>query len=267
MANNEKGNVEAKVGYHRRNLFVPVPRVWDVDGYNERLLERSRDMSRKEHYRKGRPELELFGEDRAALAELPPVGYQCVRWETRRCSKQGVFTLGGIHRYSAGPAYAGKEVAVAVGAFRVRVVDEGTGEVVAEYEREWGSVPTDSSDPVLQLRLLCMRPTGWRDSVVRQSLPRELVEFLDGEGGADLGRDLRVLRDASAQHGWEAAVRGMEAALRATGGVDGASVELSAAVAASGGTRVEYDEEPDLGEYDRAVGLAGGVGGHAALGA
>ena len=31
------------------------------------------------------------------------------------------------------------------------VVDEGTGEVVAEYEREWGSVPTDSSDPVPQL--------------------------------------------------------------------------------------------------------------------
>ena len=265
---NEKGNVEAKVGYHRRNLFVPVPQMHDAEAFNERLLRDSLDMSaEKRHYRLGVPELELFGEDRAALAELPPVGYQCVRWETRRCSKQGVFTLGGIHRYSAGPAYAGKEVAVAVGAFRVRVVDEGTGEVVAEYEREWGSVPTDSSDPVLQLRLLCMRPTGWRDSVVRQSLPRELVEFLDGEGGADLGRDLRVLRDASAQHGWEAAVRGMEAALRATGGVDGASVELSAAVAASGGTRVEYDEEPDLGEYDRAVGLAGGGGGHAALGA
>lgn len=55
--------------------------------------------------------------------------------------------------------------------------------------------------------------------------------------------------------------------MRATGGVDGASVELSAAVAASGGTRVEYDEEPDLGEYDRAVGLAGGGGGNAELGA
>ena len=257
---NEKGNVEAKVGYHRRNLFVPVPQMHDAEAFNERLLRDSLDMSaEKRHHRLGVPELELFGEDRAALAELPPVGYQCVRWETRRCSKQGVFTLGGIHRYSAGPAYAGKEVAVAVGAFRVRVVDEGTGEVVAEYEREWGSVPTDSSDPVLQLRPLCMRPAGWRDSVVRQSLPRELVELLDGEGGADLGRDLRVLRDASAQHGWQAAVRGMEAALRATGGVDGASVELSAAVAASGGTRVEYDEEPDLGEYDRAVGLAGGV--------
>ncbi len=169
---NEKGNVEAKVGYHRRNPFVPVPQMHDAEAFNERLLRDSLDMSaEKRHHGLGVPELELFGEDGAALAELPPAGYQCVRWETRRCSKQGVFTLGGIHRYSAGPAYAGKEVAVAVGAFRVRVVDEGTGEVVAEYEREWGSVPTDSSDPVPRLRLLCMRPTGWRDSVVRQSLP------------------------------------------------------------------------------------------------
>ena len=63
----EKGSVENKVGTQRRNLFVPVPRVWDVDGYNERLLERSRDMSRKEHYRKGRPELELFEDDLAAV--------------------------------------------------------------------------------------------------------------------------------------------------------------------------------------------------------
>lgn len=33
----EKGSVENKVGTQRRNLFVPVPRVWDVDGYNEML--------------------------------------------------------------------------------------------------------------------------------------------------------------------------------------------------------------------------------------
>ncbi len=265
---NEKGNVEAKVGYHRRSLFVPVPQMHDAEAFNERLLRDSPDMSaEKRHHGLGVPELGLFEEGRAALAELPPAGYQCVRWETRRRSRQGVLALGGTHRCSAGPACAGKEVAVAVGAFRVRVVDEGTGEVVAEHEREWGSVPTDSSDPALRPRPLCMRPTGWRDSVVRQSLPREPVEFLDGEGGADLGRDLRVLRDASAQHGWEAAVRGMGAALRATGGVGGASVELSAAVAASGGTRAEYGEEPDPGEYDRAVGLAGGGGGHAAPGA
>ena len=35
---NEKGNVENKVGYSRRNFFVPVP-VTDFDAYNEQLFK------------------------------------------------------------------------------------------------------------------------------------------------------------------------------------------------------------------------------------
>lgn len=39
-----------------------------------------------------------------------------------------------------------------------------------------------------------------------------------------------------------------------------ASLELSAAVAASGGARTEYDEPVDLSGCDRALGLAEGGG-------
>lgn len=73
---------------------------------------------------------------------------------------------------------ASREVAVAMGAFDVTVVGPG-GEVVAEYARELGDAPTDSADPVFQLRMLAVRPGGWRDSVVRRSLPDELVALLD----------------------------------------------------------------------------------------
>ena len=76
--------------------------------------------------------------------------------------------------------------------------------------------------------------------------------------------DLRVPRDESAERGWGAAVEGMSRSLAATGGVDRASVALSAAGAASGDERVGYDEEVDLGVYDRALGLLEGGGGHAA---
>ncbi len=256
---NEKGNVENKVGCHRRNLFVPVPAFHDVRAFNRRLLEACLDMSDgKRHYRLGTPELELFGEDRAALSPLPPAGFSCVRWESRKCSKQGVFTVGGPHRYSAGPAAAGREVAVALGAFDVTAVDASTGEVLASYERQWGAAPTDSSDPTLQLRLLCMRPAGWRDSVVRGSLPAELVAFLDSEDAPGLAADLRVLRDESAERGWAAAVEGMSRSLAATGGVDRASVALSAARAAAGDARTEYEDEVDLAVYDGAFGLAEG---------
>ncbi len=37
---NEKGSVENKVGYHRRNLFVPVPEFKDLKEYNKELLLR-----------------------------------------------------------------------------------------------------------------------------------------------------------------------------------------------------------------------------------
>ena len=137
-------------------------------------------------------------------------------------------------------------------------------EAIATYEREWGEAPTDSSDPTLQLRLLCARPAGWRDSSVRASLPQELVAFLDGEPADSLKADLRVLRDESAERGWEAAVEGMSRSLAATGGIDRASVALSAARAAAGDERVEYDEEVDLGVYDGALRLLEGGGWHAA---
>lgn len=106
-----------------------------------------------------------------------------------------------------------------------------------------------------------MGPAGrGGDSSARASLPAELVAFPGPEAPADL----RVLRDESAERGWGAAVEGMSRSLAATGGVDRASVALSAARAASGDERVEYDEEVDLGVYDRALRLLEGGGGHAA---
>ena len=255
---NEKGSVENKVGTLRRNLFVPVPQVWDVKAYNERLLGTCLALSDgKPHYRRGASESELFGDDRAALSPLPAAPFACVTWLTRRCDKQGSFRAGGEHRYSAGPANASREVAVAMGAFDVTVVGAG-GEVVAEYPREWGDAPTDSADPTLQLRLLAIRPGGWRDSVVRGSLPEELVAFLDSESPADLGADLRALRDVSARRGWAATVEGALRSLGATGGVDAATLELAAARAAAGDASVEYDEPVDLAGYDRAFELLEG---------
>lgn len=47
--------------------------------------------------------------------------------------------------------------------------------------------------------------------------------------------------------------------------MDGTSAESSATATAFGGTRFEYDEEHDLVEYERAVGLVGEGGGDTAL--
>lgn len=57
---NEKGNVENKIGAIRRNLFVPVPQVWDMASWNIKLLAKCLRMSEKPHWIKGEPEIQLF---------------------------------------------------------------------------------------------------------------------------------------------------------------------------------------------------------------
>ena len=255
---NERGSVENEVGTLRRNLFVPVPQVWDVRAYNGRLLGACLGLSDgKPHYRRGAPESGLFGDDRAALSPLPAAPFACDTWLTRRCDEQGSLGAGGEHRCSAGPANASREVAVAMGASDAAVVGAG-GEVVAEHPREWGDAPTDSADPTLRPGLLCVRPGGWRDGVVRGSLPEGLVAFLDPGAPADLGADLRALRDAGARRGWSATVEGARRSPGATGGVDAATLELAAARAAAGDASVEYDEPVDLAGHDRAFELLEG---------
>jgi len=51
-AGHEKGNIEGKVGYHRRNMLVPVPRFNNLADFNKELLEKCENDAQREHYRK-----------------------------------------------------------------------------------------------------------------------------------------------------------------------------------------------------------------------
>gem|GEM_PF-5498935 len=73
MAKREKGNVENKVGCHRRNLFVPVPSFHDVASFNERLLQGCLDLSEgKRHYRLGTVKVNPGSTDRDCGGNLGP---------------------------------------------------------------------------------------------------------------------------------------------------------------------------------------------------
>jgi hypothetical protein len=113
---------------------------------------------------------------------------------------------------------------------------------------------------MLQLKLLCLRPSGWQDSIVRNALPAELVSYLDHSSVTDLRQSLRILRDEAGSYGFACAVEAMALSLEATGDVDGATVGLTAARIASGNPHVGYDEKVDLDAYDQAFRLVKGDG-------
>ena len=73
----EKGNVENKVGYLRRNEFVPVTSFDDLTEENKHLLERCETDMHREHYDDDADRFirELFEEDKACLLLLPSIPF------------------------------------------------------------------------------------------------------------------------------------------------------------------------------------------------
>ena len=174
----EKGAVEARVGAVRRRLFVPVPGVWSLDGFNLRLPDRCLELGDKDHYRKGESQAGLFEDDRKALLPLPAKPFDVVTWTRMKADKYGNVTVQGRHRYAAGPEHAGHEMIVGLRALEVEILD-AEGKRVITHPRSYGDKPTDSGDPSSQLGLLCDRPAAWRNSRVRDAMPDPLREWID----------------------------------------------------------------------------------------
>lgn len=204
----EKGAVENKVGATRRGLFVPTPRVYDIERYNERLLDRCMERSDKERYAKGESERALFMEDVLALRELPDDAFAVASYSHAKCDKYGYICLDGNHRYAADPSFARRTVIVGRRAFDIDIFTE-EGELICTHKRAYGKAPSTSDDPLSQLNVLCMKPGGWTNSQVRYSLPEDLRSAMDEMDRAQLSDALRCLRSVAEDAGYDTAVRAM----------------------------------------------------------
>ena len=247
----EKGNVENKVGYIRKNLFVPVRGIDSGERFNQTLLEKSFAMSKdKPHWKKGEAESTLFLEDEFAMMGLPEHPFDVVRYELRRVDKVGRVRVGKNHLYSTSPDLAGESVTVAIRALFVEIYDDD-GMKIARHLRAYGDAPTDTCDPASQLALLARKPGAWSESRVRSSLREDLRGHMDSLPKEDLRRELRLMRDVAADCGWTATVRAMESAYSATGRIDEASVKMAAL--SLDRPQIAYEEPVDLAVYDMAI--------------
>ncbi len=256
-AGHEKGAVENKVGAIRRSLFVPVPRVWDLRAYNERLLARCMEMADKPHYVKGESERQLFCEDEFALLDLPEAPFKVVSWQRMRADKYGNVILDGRHRYSTSPELGSAELIVGKTAFDVEIYDS-RGSLLVVHERAWGDRPTETVEPESQLPLLCRKPAGWPNSRVRASLPEDLRGWMDAMGQEDRKSALRIMRDVTAESGYGPTVSAMERMARLGSVPDRATVTVLAAGICNGRDVVSYDTAIDMTPYDAAFSMEGG---------
>jgi transposase len=86
---NEKGSVENKVGYSRRNWCVPLPAARTESELQEQLSQRAqRDLDRP-HYKKKREQRELWKEEQQKLLQLPTTPYEIYELHMAKTNKYG----------------------------------------------------------------------------------------------------------------------------------------------------------------------------------
>ena len=210
----EKGNVENKVGYLRRNEFVPVPQFSRLDEKNKELLPACDEDMRREHYDKNRMINDLFQEDKAALLPLPAIRFDTSGYGSAVTDKYGRFTLDkGKHRYSVSPAFCEVSVQYRLTSGEVIVMDSDMHEIV-RHRRLYGENETESMDWLPYLKYIARKPRSLRNSGIYDMMPENMRCFMDSCSSSDRGQILKTLSELTDRTGFDSALRTVDEAIQ-----------------------------------------------------
>ena len=190
----EKGSVENYVGTSRRNLFVPVPEIDDLEAYNRELLERCQADLQREHYKHPQTVFELFQEDLEAMKPLAEEPFSPFRYEVVKTNAYGFFNYQ-TNRYSTSRDLAHTEVSIKVGAHKIWVYDRDF-HLIAQHPRLYGK-----NQEIMvwkpYLPTLAQRPRALCYSGFYDQLPEELQGFLGQQDRCSLKKILTYIDQAS----------------------------------------------------------------------
>lgn len=212
-AGHEKGSVEGKVGYHRRNLLVPLPRINNLEAFNQTLLPKCDTDAVREHYRKEVDICTLFEKDRNAFLPLASVPLDVSKYVTVRTNSYGRFSLNsGLHEYSASPKYAGSRVLVCLSAHHVIPLDDSHREIV-RHPRLYGDSKQQSMQWLPYLTQLSRNPGALKYTGIYKMLPTTLQQALDSSNKSDRGKILKAIAALTETSTFESAIKTVESAL------------------------------------------------------
>jgi transposase len=206
-AGHEKGNVESKVGYHRRNMLVPIPRFQELRKYNEELLVKCNEDGNREHYRKADFISKLFEEDKKNFLPLPATEFDTAGYHIVHTNGYGRFYLNnGLHEYSVSPKYANTRVVIKITSLYVIPMDENQNEIV-RHKRLYGDHKQQSMKWLPYLRQLAKRPGALKYSGIYNIMPEDMKKYLDKCKRSERGKILSVIASLTEKNGFENAAQ------------------------------------------------------------
>ena len=172
----EKGSVENKLGYVRRNYLTPPPVSDDLEIVNLRLRKSLDGDMDREHYEKKLPIRQLWAEDKNALLVLPAFEFEVARPVTARVNRMNEIRLDG-EVYHVPRATPDQQVFLKVLWDRIEIYDahgtEGLGQVPRKY-----AFKAEKVDWAAELALFVSKPRAVEHATYVKALPQNLRDFM-----------------------------------------------------------------------------------------
>jgi len=188
---NEKGNVENKVGYSRRNAFVPVPTITSFDEFNENLWEWCEKDGDRPHYIHETRIKDLWQEDKTELLELPAYPFPVFRYSALAVNKNGFATVD-TNRYSLSPALAGETVQAKI--FFDHIEFYHDHQLIAQFRRSYG-YKQEVYDWTQYVSVLCRKPGAIEHTRFFQYMPEQWRSYLASSQGKERRSALQLLEE------------------------------------------------------------------------
>ncbi|MBJ6361857.1 IS21 family transposase [Paenibacillus sp. GCM10012307] len=132
----EKGHVESKCGYSKRNWAVPIPVFESQEQLAVFFAEQAGQDRERLHYAKGEPIAKLWETDRAQLVTLPETAYEAFRMRAAVVNKYGEIRADGTTIPLAGLVAPQSEVLIQIFWDRLVILTQDQ-QVVREVPRPY----------------------------------------------------------------------------------------------------------------------------------
>jgi transposase len=187
---NEKGSVENKVGYFRRNLFVPIPEIKDLNEFNINLLLQCDEDSKRVHYLKQTEIFTLFQEEINGFLPLNRNPYEVFKILKAKTNKMGYVNFK-KNIYSVLPKLKNQEVWIKYYYDYIEILDEEYN-LLTKHKRSY-SKNIKYTNWKEWIEVLKNKPRSFENTELFDELPQSFRTFFISKTTYDEKRNLLSL--------------------------------------------------------------------------